>query len=85
MRNVTFGKKVSIVGVCAVLAMAEVMPVAAAESGTLLASGVLQSAGVGSVLNNSLTAEEYIAIAHRLREQAGDIRIWELLMWIPGI
>ena len=39
MRNVTFGKKVSIVGVCAVLAMAEVMPVAAAESGTLLASG----------------------------------------------
>ena len=71
MRNVTFGKKVSIVGVCAVLAMAEVMPVAAAESGTLLASGVLQSAGVGSVLNNSLTAEEYIAIAQEAQGASG--------------
>ena len=44
---------------CAVL-MADEMPVMAAEG----SSGMLQ-AGVGSVLNTSLTAEEYVSIAEQ--------------------
>lgn len=62
MMNLKFGKKVCVLGACAVLCALTPLEVFAAE-GNLVAKNVLQTAGASVLLDSTKSQDEYIAIA----------------------